>query len=339
MILPHVLASRRIPASHGARWIAAAVIVCGAAAQAALPADTQAAAPASAPAVNSAAAQAVVDQLPPSATLRKIVENGAIVLGVRESSVPFSYFDRQQQPIGYSHDIALKIVDEIKRRLKLPDLTVKTVLVTSANRISFVVNNQVDLECGSTAHITERDPLVAFSNSFFQYGIRMVVKRKSGIKDYDDLAGKTVSTTAGTSDERILRQMSLDKKLGLRIISARDHAEAFQALKTDRAVAFVMDDPLLYGKIAQEGAARRDYVVTGTPLAFETYGCMMRKGDPVFKQLVDDVIANMQRSGEAAKLYETWFMRPIPPDGVNLQFPMSPEMKALFANPNDHTVD
>jgi glutamate/aspartate transport system substrate-binding protein len=323
MTLPFVPALHRVPFGRVARWIAAAAIAVGGAAHAAAPTG----------------AEAAIDQLPPSATLRKIAENGAIVLGVRESSVPFSYLDRQQQPIGYSHDIALRIVDEIKKRLNLPNLAVKTALVTSANRISFVVNNQVDLECGSTAHIADRDPLVAFSNSFFQYGIRMAVKRKSGIKDYEDLAGKTVSTTAGTSDERMLRQMSLEKKLNLRIISARDHAEAFQALKSDRAVAFVMDDPLLYGKIAQEGAARNEYTVTGKSLAFEAYGCMMRKGDPVFKRLVDDVIANMQRSGEATKLYEKWFMRPIPPDGINLQFPMSPEMKTLFANPNDRPID
>ncbi|SAL33969.1 glutamate/aspartate periplasmic binding protein precursor [Caballeronia peredens] len=285
-----------------------------------------------------ATAQAAVDQMQPSATLRKIAENGAIVLGTRESSVPFSYTVKQQ-PVGYSYDIALKVVDEIKKRLKMPNLAVKNVQVTSANRISYVVNNQVDLECGSTAHVAERDPLVSFSNSFFQYGIRMAVKKKSGIHNYDDLANKTVATTAGTSDERMLRQMSIDKKLNLRIISARDHAEAFAALKSDRAVAFVMDDPLLYGKIAQEGAARSEYTVTGTSLANEAYGCMMRKGDLVFKRIVDDVIANMQRSGEAAKLYDTWFMRPIPPDGMNLQFPMSPEMKALFANPNDRTID
>jgi len=284
-----------------------------------------------------ASAQAAVDQMPPSATLRKIAENGAIVLGARESSVPFSYMVRQQ-PTGYSYAIALKVVDEVKRRLNMPNLAVRNVVVTSANRISYVVNNQVDLECGSTAHIAERDPLVAFSNSFFQYGIRMAVKRKSGIRDYADLADKTVSTTAGTSDERILRQMTMERKLNMRIISARDHAQAFEALKNDRAVAFVMDDPLLYGQIAEQGPARREYMVTGASLANETYGCMMRRGDPVFKRLVDDVIANMQRSGEATKLYEAWFMRPIPPDGINLQFPMSPEMKALFADPNDRAI-
>lgn len=208
-------------------------------------------------------------------------------------------------------------------------------MVTSANRISYVVNNQVDLECGSTAHLVDRDPLVAFSNSFFQYGIRMAVKRKSGIRDYADLAGKTVATTAGTSDERILRQMTMERKLNMRIISARDHAEGFAALKSDRAVAFVMDDPLLYGQIADEGAARDEYTVTGESLANEAYGCMMRKGDTAFKRIVDDVIAGMQRSGEAEKLYAAWFTQPIPPDGINLRFPMSPEMKALFANPND----
>jgi ABC-type amino acid transport substrate-binding protein len=270
-----------------------------------------------------------------SPTLRKIAENNAIVLGVRESSVPFSYLDAKQQPIGYSQSIALKIVDEIRRRLQTPHLAVSTVVVTSANRLSYVVNHQIDLECGSTAHVRDREQLVAFSNSFFNYGIRMVVKRKSGIRNYADLAGKTVSTTAGTSDEQLLRELSMDQKLDLRIISAKDHAEGFDALKSGRAAAFVMDDPLLYGKMAQEGSAQQDYVVTGAPLAHEAYACIMRKGDPVFKKLADDVIAGMQRSGEAETLYNTWFMQPIPPDNINLRFPLSPEMKALFASPND----
>jgi ABC-type amino acid transport substrate-binding protein len=183
------------------------------------------------------------------------------------------------------------------------------VVVTSANRLSYMVNHQIDLECGSTSHIRDREQLVAFSNNFFDYGVRMVVKRKSGIVNYADLAGKTVSTTAGTSDEQLLRELSLNRKLNLRIISAKDHAEAFDALKTGRAVAFVMDDPLLYGKIAQEGPAQNEYMVTGEPLAHEFYACIMRKGDPVFKQLADDVIAGMERSGEAARLYDRWFMR------------------------------
>lgn len=278
-----------------------------------------------------------VDQSSP--TLRKIAENNAIVLGVRESSVPFSYLDANGHSIGYSQAIALKIVDEVRLRLQTPRLAVSTVTVTSANRLSYVVNHQIDLECGSTAHIRDREQLVAFSNSIFSYGIRMVVKRKSGIRNYDDLTGKTVSTTTGTSDEQLLRELSRNRKLDLKIFSAKDHAEAFDAVKTGRAVAFVMDDPLLYGKIAQEGPAQNEYMVTGDSLAHESYACMMRKGDPIFKKLADDVIAGMERSGEAERLYDRWFMQAIPPDNINLRFPLSPEMKAMFANPNDHSSD
>ena len=274
-----------------------------------------------------------------SPTLRKIAETGEIVLGVRESSVPFSYLDANQQPIGYSQTIALKIVDEVRRRLQKPHLKVSTVLITSANRMSFVVNHQIDLECGSTGHVRDREQLVAFSDSFFEYGIRMAVKRKSGIRNYSDLAGKTVSTTAGTSDELLLRAMSQKQNLDLKIISAKDHAEAFNAVKTGRAVAFVMDDPLLYGQIANEREARDEYMVTGDSLAHEGYACEMRKGDPVFKKLADDVIAGMQRSGEAEKLYDKWFTQPIPPDNINLRFPLSPQMKALFDHPSDQAYD
>lgn len=274
-----------------------------------------------------------------SPTLRKIAENNAIVLGVRESSVPFSYLDANGQSIGYSQAIALKIVDEVRLRLQTPRLAVSTVVVTSGNRLSYVVNHQIDLECGSTAHIRDREQFVAFSNSIFSYGIRMVVKRKSGIRNYDNLAGKTVSTTAGTSDEQLLRELSLSRKLDLRIFSAKDHAEAFEAVKSGRAVAFVMDDPLLYGKIAQEGPAQNEYMVTGDSLAHESYACIMRKGDPIFKKLADDVIAGIERSGEAERLYDRWFMQAVPPDNINLRFPLSPEMRALFANPNDHSSE
>ena len=153
---PHYFAQRRTWAQRSAA-LASLLLLASAGAHGAIAAEL-------------ATAQATVDQMPPSATLRKIVENGAIVLGTRESSVPFSYTVKQQ-PVGYSYDIALKVVDEIKKRLNMPNLAVKNVQVTSANRISYVVNNQVDLECGSTAHVADRDPLVAFSNSFFQYGI------------------------------------------------------------------------------------------------------------------------------------------------------------------------
>ncbi|WP_408459081.1 glutamate/aspartate ABC transporter substrate-binding protein [Paraburkholderia fungorum] len=273
-----------------------------------------------------------------SATLKKIRETGVISLGVRESSVPFSYYDEQQQVIGYSQAIALKIVEEVKKELNLPNLKVKEIPITSQNRIPLVQNGTIDIECGSTTHTKDRDNQVAFSNSFFQYGVRMIVKKSSGVKDFSDLAGKTVVTTAGTSEERLLRQMNSEKGMDMRLISAKDHAESFLNVKTGRAVAFVMDDPLLYGAKAKEADAN-DYLITGTSPMSEVYGCMFRKEDPGFKKLADGVIARLQTSGDAATMYQKWFMQPIPPKGINLNYPLSADMKSLFANPNDRALD
>lgn len=273
-----------------------------------------------------------------SATLKKIRETGAISLGVRESSVPFSYYDEQQHVIGYSQAIALKIVDEVKKELNMPELKIREIPITSQNRIPLVQNGTIDIECGSTTHTKERDNQVAFSNSFFQYGVRMIARKDSGVKDFGDLASKTVVTTAGTSEERLLRQMNAEKSMNMRLISAKDHAESFLNVKTGRAVAFVMDDPLLYGAKAKEANAD-DYVITGTSAMSEVYGCMFRKDDPGFKKLADGVIARLQTSGEAANLYQKWFTQPIPPKGINLNYPLSAEMKQLFAKPNDRALD
>ncbi|WP_089340439.1 glutamate/aspartate ABC transporter substrate-binding protein [Burkholderia singularis] len=267
-------------------------------------------------------------------TLKKIKETGVVGLGIRESSVPFSYSDNQQKNIGYSRDIAAKIIDEIKRQLKLPALIVKEIPITSQNRIALVQNGTIDFECGSTTNTLERQKQAAFSNSIFLYGIRFSTRKDSGIKDFGDLAGKTVATTAGTSDERLLRKLNEDKAMNMTIISAKDHAEAFMNVTTGRAVAFVMDEPLLYGELAKEKNPSA-YQVTGTPLVHENYACMMRRDDPAFKQLIDAVIARMQTSGDAEKLYDKWFTQPIPPRGLNLNYPLSPEMRALFRSPSD----
>jgi len=273
-----------------------------------------------------------------SGTLKKIQDTGVITLGIRESSVPFSYYDDQQRTVGYAQDIALKIADAAKQQLKLDKLTIREVPITSQNRIPLVQNGTFDIECGSTTHTKERENQVVFSNSFFQYGIRLIAKKSSGIKDFPDLAGKTVVTTAGTTEERLLREMNNEKHMNMRVISAKDHAESFLFVKTDRAVAFIMDEPLLYGARAKE-ANPDDYVVAGTPPISEVYACMMRKDDPSFKKLADDVIAQMQQSGEAARLYDKWFMQQIPPKGMNMNYPMSADMKVLFANPNDRALD
>ncbi|KVN29628.1 ABC transporter [Burkholderia pyrrocinia] len=267
-------------------------------------------------------------------TLKKIKDTGVVSLGIRESSVPFSYSDNQQKNIGYSRDIASRIVDQLKTDLNLPGLAVKEIPITSQNRIPLLQNGTIDFECGSTTNTLERQKQAAFSNSIFLYGIRFSTRKDSGVKDFADLAGKTIATTAGTSDERLLRKLNEEKSMNMTIISAKDHAEAFKNVTTGRAVAFVMDEPLLYGELAKERTPGA-YTVTGTPLVHENYACMLRKDDPVFKRVVDGVIAKLQTSGDAEKLYNRWFTQPIPPKGMNLNYPLSAEMRQLFKNPTD----
>jgi glutamate/aspartate transport system substrate-binding protein len=277
----------------------------------------------------------------PSGTLKKIKDTGVIALGHRESSIPFSYYDDKQQVIGYSHDLALKVVEAVKKELKLPKVEIKLVPVTSQNRIPLVQNGTVDLECGSTTNNLERQKQVAFSNTFFIVGTRFLAKVdavKKGLKDFPDLAGKNVVVTAGTTSERLLRKMNEEKKMNLNITSAKDHGESFLILESGRAVAFMLDDVLLSGEIAK-AKHPKDWVVTGTPQSREAYGCEMRKDDPAFKALVDATIAKLETSGEMAKIYDKWFRHPIPPKGLNLDFPMSEEIKALFKNPNDKAID
>jgi glutamate/aspartate transport system substrate-binding protein len=267
-------------------------------------------------------------------TLKKIKDSGGITLGHRESSIPFSYYDDKQQVIGYSQEFALKVVDAIKQELKLPSLQVKLLPVTSQNRITLVQNGTVDFECGSTTNNTERQQQVAFSNTIFVIGTRLMTKKDSGIKDFPDLAGKNVVTTAGTTSERLLRKMNEDKKMGMNIISAKDHGESFLTVETGRAVAFMMDDALLAGERAKARKAD-DWAIVGSAQSLEAYGCMMRKDDPQFKKLVDGVIAKVETSGEATNIYKKWFQSPIPPKGLNLNFELSKEMIELYKNPND----
>jgi glutamate/aspartate transport system substrate-binding protein len=271
-------------------------------------------------------------------TLKKIKDTGVITLGHRESSIPFSYYNDKQEVIGYSQELMLKVVDAVKAELKLNKLDVKMMPVTSANRITLVQNGTVDIECGSTTNNTERQKQAAFSNTIFVIGTRLLTSKDSGIKDFPDLAGKNVVTTAGTTSERLLRKMNEDKKMGMNIISAKDHGESFLTLQTKRAVAFMMDDALLYGEIAKSKNPK-DWVVTGTAQSKEAYGCMLRKDDPAFKKLVDDAIAKTESSGEAATIYAKWFESPIPPKGLNLNMPLSEDMKALYAAPNDKAFE
>ena len=268
-------------------------------------------------------------------TLKKIKESGTVTLGHRDSSIPFSYIaDASGKPVGYSHDIQLAIVEGLKKQLDMPDLKVKYNLITSQTRIPLVQNGTVDVECGSTTNNAERAQQVDFSVGIFEIGTRLLSKKDSPYKDFADLKGKNVVTTAGTTSERILKSMNADKQMGMNVISAKDHGESFQMLESGRAVAFMMDDALLAGEMAK-AKKPTDWAVTGTPQSYEVYGCMVRKGDPDFKKAVDDAIVGIYKSGEINNIYNKWFTQPIPPKGLNLMFPMSDKVKELIANPND----
>ncbi|WP_439668532.1 ABC-type amino acid transport/signal transduction system, periplasmic component/domain [Cupriavidus necator] len=271
-------------------------------------------------------------------TLKKIKDTGVITLGVRESSIPFNYNLGGVRQVGYSYDINMKIVEAIKDQLKLPNLQVKEIPITSQNRITLLQNGTIDIECGSTTNNLERQKQVGFTNSIFIIGTRIMVKKDAGIKDWADLKGKNVVTTAGTTSERLLRKMNDDQKLGVNIISTKDHGQSFLTLESGRAVAFMMDDALLYGERAK-AKNPADWIVVGKPQSRESYGCMIRKDDPQFKKLSDTVISGMMKDGSINTLYTKWFMTPVPPKGLNLDFPLSEDMKALFKTPNDKALD
>ncbi|MDF0731174.1 glutamate/aspartate ABC transporter substrate-binding protein [Pseudomonas entomophila] len=285
------------------------------------------------------ASPAMAEEL--TGTLKKIKDSGSITLGHRDSSIPFSYLAGGSTPVGYSHDIQQAIVEHLKKELNVPNLNVKYNLVTSQTRIPLVQNGTVDVECGSTTNNVERQQQVSFSVGIFEVGTRLLTKVKDGqpsYKDFPDLAGKNVVTTAGTTSERILKAMNADKQMKMNVISAKDHGEAFNMLESGRAVAFMMDDALLAGEMAK-AKKPTDWVITGTPQSYEIYGCMVRKDDPAFKKAVDAAIVSLYKSGEINKIYDKWFQQPIPPKGLNLQFPMSDELKKLIAEPTDKAAD
>jgi glutamate/aspartate transport system substrate-binding protein len=267
-------------------------------------------------------------------TLKKIAASGAITLGHRDASIPFSYYDDRQQPVGYALDLCLKIVDAVKAELKLPKLEVKYQLVTSANRIPLMANGTVDLECGSTTNNLERQKQVAFTITHFVTANRWIAKKASKIAALADLKGKTIVSTAGTTNIKQITEINAAQKLGMNIISANGHPEAFQMVESGRAVAFVMDDILLYSLAAQ---ARRpgDYAISSTALSVEPYGIMLRRDDPAFKKVVDAAMVRVYKSGEINRIYDKWFLKPIPPRGLNLNVPMSAQFRKVVARPTD----
>jgi glutamate/aspartate transport system substrate-binding protein len=270
-------------------------------------------------------------------TLEKVKKSGEITLGIRESSIPFSYLDDNQKPIGYSLDLCTKIVESIKTQLNLPTIKVNYTPVTSQTRIPLIANGTIDLECGSTTNTIERQKQVVFSVAHFVTSVRMAVKANSGIKSLNDLDGKAVVTTSGTTSDRYVKQNEQGDKLNVKNIYGKDHAESFQILESGRADAFVLDDVLLAGLIARSKNPK-DIVIVGPALSVEPYGIMLRKDDPELKKIVDDTLIGLFKSGEINKMYDQWFISPIPPKGINLNLPISPKLEDAFKNPTDKGV-
>jgi glutamate/aspartate transport system substrate-binding protein len=269
-----------------------------------------------------------------SATLRKIRESGVVTIGYRESELPFSYLDASQHPIGYTMDICDRIVDAVQKRLGLRDLERRYVAVTSATRIPMVANGSVDLECGVTTNTVEREKDVAFTVTTFVAESRLLSKRAAPVMRLEDMRGKVVTSTVGTTSLTHLQDLYAAHGLDMTILPAKDDPDAFRFVVTDRAAAYAMDDALLRGTIARSEAPQ-DYVVSAERLSVEPYGIMLAKGDPEFKRLADDVIVRLFHSGEIWTLYRRWFQSPIPPRGITLGLPPFPAMQRLVAHPTD----
>ena len=267
-------------------------------------------------------------------TLDKVKQSGAITLAYRESSVPFSYLDDKAQPVGFGHEICLKIVDEVKKVTGRADLKVNLQAVTSANRIPLLQNGTIDIECGSTTNNSTRGKQVQFAINYFYTGTKFLVKTGTTVKSIEDLKGKTIVSTAGTTNIKGMTEINAAKNLGMNIISANGHPEAFQMVETGRAVAFVMDDILLYS-LAAQSRNPKDYAISAEALSVEPYGIMMRRDDPAFKKVVDNAMVQTYKSGAISGIYDKRFQKPVPPRGINLNVPMSEQFKKVIKNPTD----
>jgi glutamate/aspartate transport system substrate-binding protein len=275
---------------------------------------------------------AVAEEL--TGTLEKIRSSGTITIGHRESSTPFSYYDSNEKVVGYAMELCYLAADAVKARLDLPKLDVKLVPVTPSGRIQSVLSGTIDLECGTTTNNVERQKVVSFSISYFVAANRFMAKKEANLQTLDDLKGRTVVSTIGSTNLKQLSELNAQRGLNLTILAAKDNGEAFRMLESDRAAAFVMDDILLYSRMAHS-TTPGDYMVSEDALSVEPYGIMLRRDDPAFKKVVDDAMSALYRSGEIHKIYAKWFQAAIPPNDVNLNVPMSAPLKRVI----EHLID
>ncbi len=268
-------------------------------------------------------------------TLEKVRAAGVITVGNRDASIPFSYLDDKQQPIGYAMDLCARIVDAVRVELKMPGLKSVFQPVTSATRIPLLANGTIDLECGSTTNNLERQKQVSYTITHFLTANRFIAKKADKLNTLADLKGKTVVSTSGTTNIKQLTELNAAQNLGVNILAAKDHAEAFLMVETGRAVAFVMDDILL-ASLAASSTNPGQWQISSDAMSLpEPYGIMIRKDDPAFKKVVDAAMVNIYKSGEINKIYAKWFTSPIPPKGINLNMPMTAVFKNLTTNPID----
>ncbi len=261
-----------------------------------------------------------------ASTLDKVKASGSITVAYREASMPFSYLGADAQPTGFGWEICGRIVEQVRRVTGRSDLTVKTQAITAQNRIPLLVNGTIDIECGSTTNNPERNKQVAFGINYFYTGTRFLVKADSTVRSVADLKGRRVVSTTGTTNLQVLRKLNADRGLGFDLIAAKDHGESALLVQQGRADAFGMDDILLYG-VRASAPNPAALAVVGEPIQVEPYAIMFRKDDPSFKKLVDDTLKELIRSGEFVALYKKWFESPIPPKGINLNAPMSDELR------------
>lgn len=267
-------------------------------------------------------------------TLAKIAELGEISVGHRDGAVPFSYYDDQQRPVGYAMDLCAKVVEAIKLKLDEPDLKVSYLPVTGATRMPLLANGTIDMECGTTTNNAERQRQVSFSNTYFVAGVRILSKKSAPIETMADAKGKTVVTLAGTTSVKVISEINAAQNLGLNVLSVKDLAEGMLTLQTERAVALIFDDVSIAGAAATSKNPD-DFVMSAEPLSIEPYGIMLRRDDEAFKEVVNATLDELYASGEINAIYDKWFVQAIPPRGINMNFPMSSQLKKVIAQPTD----
>jgi len=285
-----------------------------------------------------AAAFAVAGTAHAEDTLKKIKDTGTITMGVRESSGALAFTLGDGKYTGFHYDVCQHIISDIQKQLGLAKIDVKYQPVTSQNRIPLVQNGTVDLECGSTTNNATRQKDVAFAPTLYVEEVRIATKKSSGIKGIADLNGKTVATTTGTTSVQLLRKNKRAAGMDFKELNGKDHSDSFLLLESGRADAFVMDGQILAGLISK-AKNPADFAIVGEALSVEPIAIMYRKDDPAFKKAVDDSVRAMAKSGEVAKLYDKWFMQPIPPGNTRVNLPASDATKAAWANPTDKPLE